>query len=79
MNESQDRKLSDITPPSVFQSSNNLECITLIYNTLYFGLGFPGGSDSKESICNAGDPGSISGSGRSLGEGNGNTYSSILA
>ena len=31
---------------------------------------FPGGSDSKESSCNAGDPGSIPGSGRSLGEGN---------
>ena len=27
--------------------------------------GFPGGSDAKESDCNAGDPGSISGSGRS--------------
>ena len=26
--------------------------------------GFPGGSDSKESACNAGDPGSILGSGR---------------
>ena len=35
-------------------------------------LGFPGGSDGKESACNAGDPGSIPGSGRSLGEGNGN-------
>ena len=32
--------------------------------------GFPGGSDDKESACNAGDPGSIPGSGRS-GEGNG--------
>ena len=31
---------------------------------------FPGGSDSKESACNAGDPGSIPGSGRSPGEGN---------
>ena len=30
-----------------------------------------GGSDSKESACNAGDPGSIPGLGRSLGEGNG--------
>ena len=29
------------------------------------------GSDSKESTCNTGDPGSISGSGRSPGEGNG--------
>ena len=29
-----------------------------------------GGSDGKESACNAGDPGSISGLGRSPGEGN---------
>ena len=35
--------------------------------------GFPGGSDSKESSCNAGDLGLIPGSGRSPGEGNGNT------
>ena len=35
-------------------------------------VGFPGGSDSKESACNAGDPGSIPGLGRSSGEGNGN-------
>ena len=34
--------------------------------------GFSGGSDHKESACNAGDLGSISGSGRSPGEGNGN-------
>ena len=34
-------------------------------------MGFPGGSDGKESACNAGNPGSIPGSGRSLGEGNG--------
>ena len=33
--------------------------------------GFPGGSDSKESTCNA-DLGSISGSGRSPGGGHGN-------
>ena len=33
--------------------------------------GFLGGSDGKESICNAGDPGLIPGSGRSSGEGNG--------
>ena len=30
-------------------------------------MGFPGGSDSKESTYNAGDPGSIPGSGRSPG------------
>ena len=35
-------------------------------------LGFPGGSDDKESSCNAGDLGLIPGSGRSPGEGNGN-------
>ena len=35
-------------------------------------VGFRGGSDSKESACNAGDPGSIPGSGRSPGEGNDN-------
>ena len=34
--------------------------------------GFPGGSEVKPSACNAGDPGSIPGSGRSPGEGNGN-------
>ena len=35
-------------------------------------VGFPGGSDSKESACNAGDPGSVLGSGRFPGEGHGN-------
>ena len=32
-------------------------------------MGFPGGSDSKESACNAVDPSSIPASGRSPGEG----------
>ena len=35
-------------------------------------MGFPHGSDSKESACNVGYPGSIPGLGRSPGEGNGN-------
>ena len=34
--------------------------------------GFPHSSDGKESVCSAGDLGSIPGSGRSPGEGNGN-------
>ena len=34
-------------------------------------MGFPGGSDDKESAHNAGDPGLIPGSGRSPGEGGG--------
>ena len=33
-------------------------------------MGFPGGSDSKESTCKVRDLGSIPGLGRSLGEGN---------
>ena len=33
--------------------------------------GFPSGPGDKESACNMGDPGSIPGSGRSPGEGNG--------
>ena len=36
-------------------------------------MGFPGGSEGKASAHNAGDPGSIPGSGRSPGEGNGNS------
>ena len=35
--------------------------------------GSPGGSDGKQSACNAGAPGLILGSGRSSGEGNGNS------
>ena len=35
-------------------------------------MGFPGDLDGKESVCNAGDPGSIPGLGRFHREGNGN-------
>ena len=34
-----------------------------------FGVGFPGGSVGKECSCNAGDPGSLPGLGRSPGGG----------
>ena len=48
----------------------------LIQLGLFFSLEltfcFPGGSGGRESACNAEDPGSIPGSGRSEGEGNGN-------
>ena len=37
-----------------------------------FIMGFPGGSDGKESACSTGDHGSIPGLGRTPGEGNGN-------
>ena len=44
------------------------------------GIVFPGVSDSKESACNAGDVRSIPGSGRSRGDGNGNSlqYSCLV-
>ena len=42
---------------------------TSINSFLFLKLGFPGGSDSKESACNTGDVGSIPGLGRSPGEG----------
>ena len=39
---------------------------------LYYG--FHGGSEGKESACNAGNPGLISGYGRSPAEGDGNPF-----
>ena len=44
----------------------------LVWISSYFFLSpvFPGGSEVKVSACNAGDPGSNPGSGRSPGEGN---------
>ena len=49
-----------------------------IYVRLWLLLGFPGGSDGKESPCNVGDMDSIPGLGRSPEKGMA-TYSSILA
>ena len=43
-----------------------------VYTHIYTYMDFPGGLEGKASACNAGDPGSIPGLGRSLGEGNGN-------
>ena len=53
--------LLDISPPEILHLT--------ISNQL---LGFPGGSVVKNSPANAEDPGSISGLGRSPGEGHGN-------
>ena len=48
----------------------------ILYGSIFVQLvsscGFPSGSEGKEPACNAEDPGSIPGSGRSPGEGNGN-------
>ena len=45
--------------------------IIFLYETQGIYQGFPGGSDGKESACNAGDQGSIPELGISSGEGNG--------
>ena len=50
----------------LFPSSTDLQ----VYSDIYI-WGFPGGSDSKESACSAGDPSLIPESGRSSREGNG--------
>ena len=54
----------------VAKSRTRLSDFTFTFN-LFLG-GFPGGSAVKNPPANAGDEGSIPGSGRSLGEGNGN-------
>ena len=46
--------------------------VRILYIFSLYILGFPGGSDGKSSASNSGDLGSIPGSGRSPGEGNGN-------
>ena len=46
--------------------------MVLYYTVLYILSDFPGGSDGKVSVYNVGDLGSIPGSGRFPGEGNGN-------
>ena len=43
------------------------------YYLLEYNMGFPGGSDGKQTAHNAGDPGSVPGLGRFPGEGNGHT------
>ena len=50
-------------------SNFNMRKILLFQATVI--LGFPAGSDGKESACNAGDPSSIPGSGTSPREGKG--------
>ena len=61
----------------LFQESiQEVICILLMTNFVNWPficlpVAFPGGSDSKAFAYNVGDPGSIPGSGRSSGEGNG--------
>ena len=56
-----------------FPTQTRLFHISKAWEMLLFllGMGFSGGSDGKESVCDAGDLGLIPESRRSLGEGNG--------
>ena len=54
------------------QDYNKTQMYVFSFFTIQQCLGFPGGSEVKASDSNVGDPGSIPGSGRSSGEGNGN-------
>ena len=59
----------------MFVESNDLKIrlYFLFFQVIHFYYkGFPGDSDGKESVCNAGDLGLIPGSGRSPGERNDN-------
>ena len=58
------QSLLSITVPPKFKTVDYISFSTSDY--------FPGGSDGKASVYNAGHLGSIPGSGRSAGEGNGN-------
>ena len=64
------RTLSPFFSPRLSTCLSFASIINFLYDV--FRNGFPGGSEVKASAGNAGDPGSIPGSGRSPGEGNGN-------
>ena len=57
----------------IFNSMYSISSSMSIKASLYHNKGFPGGSVVKNLPANAGDIGSISGLGRSMGAGNGNT------
>ena len=57
--------------PHSMKNSISAKQVFFILSTPHV-MGFPGGSDGKASACNAGDLGTIPGSGRSPGKGKGN-------
>ena len=65
--------LKSVLKSPQFRSINS-SVLSLLYGPTLTSMGFPGGSDGKESVCNAGDLGSIPGLGRSPGEVNGNPF-----
>ena len=72
-----DGKDINIGKPLSLLSKQILVLAFIDLNLLQFSGDFPGGSDSKASAYNAGDPGSIPGSERSPAEGNLLQYSCL--
>ena len=68
----QSKGLSRVFSTPQFKSNQFFGTHTSLWSNSHIRGDFPGGSDSKASVYNAGDPGLIPGSGRSSGEGNGN-------
>ena len=69
---SQSKNNTQLWMQLVVEVKNNEEGKVCLERYLGRPLDFPGSSDGKASAYNTGDPGSIPGSGRSPGEGNGN-------
>ena len=68
--------LINISKRSVSCSGDDIHSV--LFGSLYYVLGFPGGSNSKESACSAGDLGSVPGSRRFPWRGNGYPLQSVL-
>ena len=69
---SEERSRNDLSMASETVSFLIRKQLQMIYIILRALVDFPGGSDGKESACNAEDPCLIPGSRRSPGEGSGN-------
>jgi len=54
---------------AILTADSGASCVYIYIYSQTKPPGFPGGSDGKDSPCNVGDPGLISGLGRSPGEG----------
>ena len=71
-------EMTPVEPRSMLDTEGCTQNVK-VYVPLHLNVGFPDGSDSKESACNAGHLGSVTGSGREPLEKGMATYSSILA
>ena len=69
--ESKGQRCKVTCPKSYCRLAEELEFEAKFWLLINYRISFPGGSDGKESACNAGDLGSIPGLGKSPGEGNG--------